>query len=317
MADDRPRDPLRRTRRWARVWMALALVTGLGATLMVARVIKRSRPEASRVETLPVVVASASFPMATTIAEAHLRIVQWPKNAVPKGSFSKIPDVAGRVAKETIIEGEPVVAARLSSKEAGAGLTAIIPEDMRAMSVKVNEVIGVAGFIHPNDRVDVIAVMAANDSSQNPIERLPRAKVILQNIQVLAVGQEMVDESKGQKPKPVSVVTLLVNPEDSERLALAAEEGRIRLAMRNPIDQYEVETAGIIPPQLMTEGAPAAVAARAGGGRAVRHVARRPEEPPSPESDPVAVVEVFHGKKLEERKIRPPGATEPAKKTSR
>jgi len=281
--------------------MVLALLTGLGATLMVARVLKRSRPQTVQVETQSVVVAAATLPMATTIAKSHLKLVEWPKKATPKGSFTKIEDLAGRVVKETIIEGEPVVLARLSSKEAGGGLTAIIPEDMRAMSVKVNEVIGVAGFIHPNDFVDVIAVMPANPNSQKDEERLPRSKVILQNIQVLAVGQEMVDQSRGQKTKPVSVVTLLVIPDDAERLALAAEEGHIRLAMRNPIDQYEVETAGIIPPTLMTEGLPEI----APTGQRVRRVARRPKAPGKPAKDPYAVVEVFRGRNLEERKIRP------------
>ena len=313
MADDKLRDPLRRTRRWAKVWMVAALVTGLGATMMVARVLKRSRPQAGAVDTLSVVVANSTLPMATTIAESHLRVVKVPKAMAPKGSFTKVEELVGRVVKETIIEGEPIVVGRLSSKESGGGLTAIIPEDMRAMAVKVNEVIGVAGFIHPNDRVDVIAVMPADASSQNPQEKLPRAKVILQNIQVLATGQEMIDESKGQKPKPVTVVTLLVLPEDAERLALAAEEGSIRLAMRNPVDQFEVETAGIIPPQLMTQNARASTD---GSGRVARRVVRRDEPtPPAPVEDPVAVVEVFHGKKLEERKIRPPGAPEEAGKT--
>jgi pilus assembly protein CpaB len=318
MADDKLRDPLRRTRRWAKVWMAAALLTGLCATVMVARVIKHARPKAALVETVPVVVASAPLPMATSIVAGQLRIVQWPKEALPKGTFSKVEDLAGRVAKERILEGEPIVLARLASKEAGAGLTAIIPEDMRAMSVKVNEVIGVAGFIHPNDRVDVIAVMAANDASTNPTDRLPRAKVILQNIQVLAVGEEMVDESKGQKTQPVNVVTLLVMPEDAERLALAAEEGHIRLAMRNPIDQFEVETAGIIPPGLMVESAPAPGTAPA-GERVVRYVRRterrEPAAPQQPVADPVSVVEVFHGKKLEERKIHPAGETETGQPT--
>jgi pilus assembly protein CpaB len=250
--------------------------------------------------------------MGTTIADSHLRLVKVPKAMAPKGSFTKIEELVGRVVKETIIEGEPVVVGRLSSKEAGGGLTAIIPEDMRAMAVKVNEVIGVAGFIHPNDRVDVIAVMPADPTSQNSQDKLPRAKVILQNIQVLATGQEMVDETKGQKAKPVTVVTLLVLPEDAERLALAAEEGSIRLAMRNPVDQFEVETAGIIPPQLMTQTA--RVSAPDGSGRAVRRVSRR-DEPAAPAEDPVAVVEVFHGKKLEERKIRPPGSAEDTGKT--
>lgn len=304
---DTSRDPLRRTRRWARLWMVLALLTGLGATLMVARVLRKNRPTTVRVETQQVVVAATSLPMATTIAKPHLRMVDWPKEAVPAGAFTSVDDLAGRVVKETIIEGEPVVAARLTDKDAGVGLTAVIPEDMRAMSVKVNEVIGVAGFIHPNDRVDVIAVMPSNHNSDKDEDRLPRAKVILQNIQVLAVGQEMVDTSGGQKPKPVSVVTLLVLPDDAERLALAAEEGRIRLAMRNPIDQYEVETAGIIPPTLMTEGLPEVVP-ETGQRRIAR---RQPKAAAKPAEDPFAVVEVFRGAKLEERKIRPASQATP------
>lgn len=294
MAEKKTIDPLSRTRRNALLSMTLFVVFGAAAAWVVARVLEKGRKATTQVETHKVVVAAHDITAGATLQLVDVKVVEnWPKASIPKGSFSFAEEIKGRVTTGALAEGEPVVALKLAGRSAGSGLTALIPEDMRAMAVKVNEVIGVAGFLHPNDSVDVIAVMPPNRAKQ---EQEAHAKVILQNIRVLTVDQELSKARDGQKAKEATVVTLLVTPEDSERLALAAEEGRIRLSLRAAADGREVETAGITPSDLIEVAA------------APKRYSRRgaPEKKTAPEAD---VVEVFHGKKLEERKIRPAGET--------
>ena len=130
------------------------------------------------------------------------------------------------------MKNEPVLPSKLASKEAGAGLPPVIPEGMRAVSVRVNEVIGVAGYVLPGTRVDVVATASPNQERADMT-----SKLILSNVQVLTAGTRMEQDQEKGKPVQVTVVTLLVNPEQSERLALASTEGKIQLALRNPLDQ--------------------------------------------------------------------------------
>jgi pilus assembly protein CpaB len=140
----------------------------------------------------------------------------------------------------SMVKNEPVLNAKLASKEAGAGLPPVIPEGMRAVSVRVNEVIGVAGYVLPGTRVDVVATASPNGQPQDAT-----SKVILSNVQVLTAGTRMEQDQEKGKPLQVTVVTLLVYPEQSERLALASTEGKIQLALRNPLDQGAPETPGM------------------------------------------------------------------------
>src|SRR5215211_1524128 len=139
-----------------------------------------------------------------------------------------------------MVKNEPILPAKLASKEAGAGLPPVIPEGMRAVSVRVNEVIGVAGYVLPGTRVDVVATASPSESHSDTTSR-----VILSNVQVLTAGTRMEQDQDKGKPVQVTVVTLLVNPEQSERLALASTEGKIQLALRNPMDQGAPATPGI------------------------------------------------------------------------
>ena len=133
-----------------------------------------------------------------------------------------------------MIENEPVLPVKLAAKDAGAGLPAVIPEGMRAVSVRVNEVIGVAGYVLPGTHVDVLATASPTGSGADTT-----TKIVLTNVQVLAAGTKMEQDTEQGKPMAVNVVTLLVTPEESERLTLASTEGKIQLALRNPLDKSD------------------------------------------------------------------------------
>jgi pilus assembly protein CpaB len=145
-----------------------------------------------------------------------------------------------------MVRNEVVLSAKLASKEAGAGLPPIIPDGMRAVSVRVNEVIGVAGYVLPGTRVDILATASPTDAHADMM-----TKLILSNVQVVTAGTRIEQDQEKGKPVQVTVVTLLVFPEQAERLALASTEGKIQLALRNPLDKGAPETPGIRPGTLM------------------------------------------------------------------
>ena len=145
-----------------------------------------------------------------------------------------------------VVKHELILPAKLASKEAGFGLPSIIPPGKRAVSVKVNEVIGVAGYVLPGTHVDVVAT--ANPSSR--AEDIT-TKVVLSNVEVLTAGTRMEQDTSNGKPISVTVVTLLVTPDEAERLTLASTEGKIQLALRNPLDTASPETPGVRPGMLL------------------------------------------------------------------
>jgi pilus assembly protein CpaB len=205
-----------------------------------------------------------------------------------------------------VIQGEPLLAGKLASKDAGRGLAALIPEGMRGEAVRVDEVVGVAGFIHPDDRVDVIATLSPQGTSQTI------SKVILQNVKVLAVGKELdASDFARNKSLAVTVVTLLVTPAESEKLALTANTARLTLTLRSWTDDNPVETPGADPPSLL-RGAealrrPVAVAPAPVAEVSTRRSRRNRGELPGPGVPSVAatpqreVVEILRGTS-EERK---------------
>jgi pilus assembly protein CpaB len=203
-----------------------------------------------------------------------------------------------------MVPGEPFLEARLAPKGGGDGLSAVIPPDRRAMTVKVNEASGVAGFIHPGDNVDVIATMAPREGTSEV-----RSRIVLQQIKVIAVGEEL--SAQNAKPIKVPVVTLLVTPEESERLALASSHGELQLTMRGNTATDTVETPGISPLELFgvkhDEPRPAApvqvAAASPSRGRGQRAPAAPVVEAPAskPHED---VVEIIRGNRSEERRLR-------------
>ena len=179
------------------------------------------------------------------------------EGAAPEGSFSQPDELLGRGLIVPIVKNEPILAAKLASKEAGAGLPPVIPEGMRAVSVRVNEVVGVAGYVLPGNRVDVVATASPTESRADTT-----SKVVLSNVQVLTAGTRMEQDQDENKPMQVTVVTLLVNPEQAERLALASTEGKIQLALRNPLDTRARPRRPASAPAGLLGGKPAPAAPR-------------------------------------------------------
>ena len=205
--------------------------------------------------TRPVVVAASDLDIGAELRREDIRIVDWPANALPANSISDPKDVVGRGLVLPVIENEPFLPMKLAAKDAGAGLPPVIPPGLRAVSVRVNEVIGVAGYVLPGTRVDVVATASPSGNGTDMT-----SKVILTNVQVLAAGTKIDRETDKNKPMPVSVVTLLVNPEESERITLASTEGKIQLALRNPLDKSIPQTPGVRPAALFGVAAPARTA---------------------------------------------------------
>ena len=196
--------------------------------------------------TQPVVVAAADLPIGSEIKKEDLQVISFPAGQTPQGIFSNPQDILGRGLIVSVVKSEPILEAKLAPKEAGAGLPPVIPEGMRAVSVRVNEVVGVAGYVLPGTRVDVVATASPTNQPGDTT-----SKVVLANVQVLTAGTRMEQDQEQGKPMQVTVVTLLVTPEQAERLALASNEGKIQLALRNPLDQGAPVTPGIKPAILM------------------------------------------------------------------
>jgi pilus assembly protein CpaB len=184
--------------------------------------------------TVPLVVASKDLTFATRLESQHLKMVDFPEDAIPTGAYSDMDSVLEQTTKVFLVAGEPVLASKLSS--VGGGLSVRVPEALRASSVDVNEVSGVSGFVLPGDRVDVLCTI---DNAPGQGTNVAVTKTIIQNIEVLAAGVK----TKTNKNDPIKVqsVTLLVDPKQAEDLTLGMHEGKIHLVLRNPVDHQIVE----------------------------------------------------------------------------
>ena len=183
----------------------------------------------SKAETVDLVVAAQPLSVGVQIKPTDLKIARVPRDRVPSGAFQKIEEVVGRPVVSNILLDEPVIAGRLAERGSGFGLAPVIPPGMRAVAVKVNEVVGVAGFVLPGMRVDVLVTV------RPPGDSGARASTILQNVPVVSAGQQIQADSSGTAVN-APVVTLLVTPEQAEILTLAGNEGRIHLVLRNSSD---------------------------------------------------------------------------------
>src|SRR5712692_1844484 len=224
----------------------LAITAGGGLALGTYNYLQKMPPRTITIPTTPVVVAATDLDVGAELGRDDLRIIQWPANALPSGAISHPEEIVGRGLILPVIQNEPILPMKLASKDSGSGLPPAIPPGLRAVSVRVNEVIGVAGYVLPGMRVDVVATESPTDQKQDMT-----SKVILTNVQVLAAGTKIERDAHDNKPMPVSVVTLLVDPEESERLTLAANEGKIQLALRNPLDTGAAATPGVRPAALL------------------------------------------------------------------
>jgi pilus assembly protein CpaB len=217
-----------------------ALLFGVLAAVSVSRYL--SSAQAYSKDLNRVAVAKVAIPLGTKIAPEQLMMVQFPKESTPDGAFESTEKLAGRVAVVNIAAREPVTEARLAPEGTAGGLSAVIPEGYRAMTVKVDDVVGISGFIMPGTLVDVVVVITPGDQQggQDPI-----SKIVLQSIKVLANGQNIDKPESEREANSVKAVTLLVTPEQAEKLALAASEGKLQLVMRNSVDQGDEQTKGI------------------------------------------------------------------------
>ena len=241
-----------------------------------------------------VVVAAEKLPLGTRLTEHHLRLAPWSKTVSLNGSFTTPKEVVGRGVIVPMTSNEPVLESKLAPIEAGAGLTSAIPEGMRAVAVKVNDVIGVAGFALPGTRVDVVLTGLDN--------KVETSKVILENIQILAADQNVEPDANG-KPQQVQVITLLVTPEDAQKVALASMDGRIQLALRNPLDLKHRNPAAVRKSSLYASPSTGPPPPKKRARRRVRASVAKTEvekKPPAPPPVPRTLkVELIQGDKRE------------------
>jgi pilus assembly protein CpaB len=226
--------------------LAIAVLAGGGLAYGTYNAMKPQPIINQPIETQPVIVAATDLSLGAELKPEDLKKLDFPKGQAPDGSFASPQEVVGRGLIVSVVKGEPILPSKLAAKEAGSGLPPVIPDGMRAVSVRVNEVIGVAGYVLPGSRVDVITTVSPTNQMQDMT-----SKVVLANVLTLTAGTRMEQDQKDGKPVQVTVVTLAVSPEQAERLALASTEGKIQLALRNPLDQSAPATPGIKPSGLL------------------------------------------------------------------
>lgn len=258
--------------------LALAIFSGVLAGYSAIRYLEERPPTVVALEGeqdggSSVAVAARDLAVGSIVREEDVRLVSWPSESVPTGYAASLTEVIGRGVITDVSVNEPLLQSKLAELGSGGGLPITIPAGMRAVSVRVDDVIGVAGFVLPRARVDVLVTLTPPGSED------AASRVFLQNVSAVAAGQEIQRDEDGT-PMTVTVITLLVTPEDAEKLVLAASQGRIQMALRNTLDVDTLDTAGSRVSALMAGARrPAA---------AVRRVTSSTEPPPS-------VIEIFRG----------------------
>ena len=284
-----------------------ALIFGVLAAVSVSRYL--SRAQAFTNNMTKVAVAKVAIPLGSKIISEQIMVVQFPKESTPDGAFDSPEKLAGRVAVMNIAAREPITESRLAPEGTSAGLSAVIPEGYRAMTVKVDDAAGISGFITPGTLVDVVVVI---DLREGSAQQDPISKIVLQNIKVLANGQNIDKPKDEREATSVKAVTLQVTPEQAEKLALATTEGKLQLVMRNQIDQGDEQTPGVNKRSLLSGDSavpapePGALKSEqtkqqqaATSSRPVRRSApvAKPADAPAPQPTPRASVEMIEGAK--------------------
>jgi pilus assembly protein CpaB len=229
------------------VFVLLAGIAAMLASVVVYSALKRREADVQRAmsHNVQVVVAAYDLPLGTKIELGEVKLTRWSADSIPDGAYTDPSQVIGSFVKNSMVTNEPVVRSKLFTGDKTAGvMPLLIPFGMRAVSVPVDEVSDIAGFVLPHTRVDVLVATQSGEGSDKAF-----SKVILQNVEVLAVAQEV--EQKKDEPNVVKVVTLLVSPQEAERLALASHSGTLRLAMRNYNDNKIVLTSGTDVAQML------------------------------------------------------------------
>ncbi|MEJ2698027.1 MAG: Flp pilus assembly protein CpaB [Candidatus Sulfobium sp.] len=265
----------------------LAVAIAAVASISLYNYLKRQTAKVQEaVATGSVVVARTDIPVGSTINNTQVKTANWPKNEMPPGQIFSSPDqVVGRVALEKIFTGDPIVGAKLVPQGGQAGILSYkIPEGHRAMTVAVDQVAGVAGFISPGNRVDVVLTTSTGKQSVS--------KIVLQDVPVLATGQ-VVSQQEGGKPKVVPTVTMDVSPENAEKLAIASTQGRLQLVLRRAGDADIAKTTGATVAKVMG-GVPAT---RVRTRTIIRRVVKKNDKPQK--AAEVINVEILKGSKKE------------------
>jgi pilus assembly protein CpaB len=263
---------------------ALALALGLFVSLFVYKNLQ-GRSASSNEPGSDVIVALDDIQVGARIEEHDVRTVKYPASALPAGTYGKRSQVLGRGVILPIAKGEFILPSKLAPENAGSGLPSLIPPGMRAVSVRVNEVVSVAGFVGPGTRVDILLTGTPNGSAE------PQTTTVLQNVAVIASGHTLERNAAGEAQN-TPVITLLVSPDDAERLTLASSEGHIQLSLRNPLDTRQDDVAAANARGLYKGGTPPAVPPPVH----VRPVKQVKAAPP-PSSPSVFSVEVYKGDK--------------------
>jgi len=281
--------------RTTRSLLVLLVAVGVAgaAAFAVYRAVQRMPVRQVEVAQVQVAVAARPVPVGTILTKDMVKMVGWPAASPVAGAFNTPEALLNRGAVVSIAENEPITERKLAPKEAGGGLPPTIPVGMRAMSVKVNEVIGVAGFAVPGTRVDVLATIGRGQQ-----DRVTRT--VVSNVLVLTAGTRYDQEEpkKDGKPIPTTVVTLAVLPADAERIALAQAEGEVMLALRNPLDDQPTQTQGVGLAALMAPPGGAPVEKTVKGRRML--VAPKP----APEAPKTYTVEAIRGAKRTEETVK-------------
>ncbi len=268
-----------------KIALVVAMFFGLIAAYGIYNFLSQQQEAATKLrqEMQDIVVAGQDLPPGTTINDevikkGMLKVMQWPKVSVPPGAFTTTQQVMGKVNRVKIVANEPILESRLAGE--GAGLTVRLEAGKRAVAVRVDEIIGVSGFILPDDRVDVILTTTppGTESQDNKV-----AKIVLQNKRVLSVAQST--EQKEGKPQLARSITLEVSPEEAEKLSLASQEGQIVLALRGLGDELDTQTLGSYKRDLL------AITRASSKGGATKSVVHAPDK---------YRIEVIHGS---ERKV--------------
>lgn len=236
--------------------LVIGLVFAMGAALFISYYVYRTVQQATNtrpVQLQQIVVASVPIPLGTRLDSTNMKTISWPVNAAIPGMLTSTEQGMDRAVIAELALNEPILESKLAPRSGGAGLSVAIPEGMRAVSVAVNDVVGVAGFVMPGTFVDVLVtapIPGAQNGSQNFITR-----TILENVRVLAAGQR-IEQDRDGKPLTVSVVTVLVDPKDASKLTMASTQGKIQLALRNTIDRKTPAPEPILESALFGWGEP-------------------------------------------------------------
>ena len=259
------------------VMIVLSLVAGIAAVLLAMRWAGQQATD----NTTTVVIAVRDLDLGAPLTAAMLQETKWPAGAVPVSSFREVKALEGRVVRSPVFKGEPILEPKLAPVGTKGGLSSVIETGKRAISVKVNEVVGVAGFALPGSFVDVMVNILDNKDKAV-------SKIVLRRILVLAVAQEASrDETK---PKVVNAVTLEVTPDEAEKIDLARSIGTLSLVLRNPLDRNDTETDGMQRDELLARNKAAPPVAKAAAQPPPGNKARAPARPTVPGSGNVEVI---------------------------